>query len=68
MWAKKQRNDALAIGRTNPFHMLDQQPAVLPYATPYAKMPASEYERTPQSTNVASDVSSSDDTASAHTL
>lgn len=62
------RDDALATGRTNPFHMLDQQPAVLPYATPNTRMPASEYESTPQRTNVASDVSSSDEIASAQTL
>lgn len=34
--------DALATGRTNAFHMLDQQPAVVPYTSPYARMPASE--------------------------
>ena len=59
---------ALATGLTNPFHMLDQQPAVLPYAMPYARMPASEWESTPQRTNVASEVSSKHETARAQTL
>ena len=35
-----------------PYHMLDQPPAVLPYARPYRRMPAIEYDSTPQKTNV----------------
>ena len=59
---------ALATGLTNPFHMLDQHPAVLPYATPNARIPASEYASTPQRTKVARDVSSRDVIASAQML
>lgn len=59
---------ALAMGLTNPFHMLDQQPAVIPYTAPYAKMPMSEFERTPQSRNVAREVSSNEVKARTQTL
>jgi hypothetical protein len=68
LYNNTERKHALATGLTNPFHMLDQQPAVLPYTTPNTKIPASEYESTPQNTNVAVEVSSKQDTARAHTL